>query len=243
MSTQIPYTFINDEDEEVTVHLVNCLSPDEWTVLSNVYAFLGNSYLKPMTQTETMGLTEEFWDSMPEFPHESSRKGLELLKNYARRVSEIAPYDAKTACAVEFTQLFVGPPSPAVAPWETLNGDLPAECAFGEPTYDMQRRLKHIGLTVSGENNQYADHIGIELLYISELCRQLSLLDGEDDSEARETELIGLVFDMLVTRLLTWVDTFSQRIESFAPTGYFVGLTKYVKGLAYWQVEQLHQEL
>lgn len=45
----------------------------------------------------------------------------------------------------------------------------------------MRALLRNAGLEVSNENNQYADHVGIELLYASVpcgTCAQLLLLMG-----------------------------------------------------------------
>ena len=38
----------------------------------------------------------------------------------------------------------------------------------------MRERLRALGLELCNENNQYEDHVGIELLYLSELCRRAS---------------------------------------------------------------------
>ena len=53
----------------------------------------------------------------------------------------------------------------------------------------MQRLLREAGLEVSNENNQYADHIGIELLYASVLCqRAAEACDAGDETRASELE-------------------------------------------------------
>ena len=56
-----------------------------------------------------------------------------------------------------------------------------ATVGFDQATFEMRVLLRNVGLEVSIENNQYADHVGIELLYTSALCgtcAQLPLLVG-----------------------------------------------------------------
>lgn len=56
-----------------------------------------------------------------------------------------------------------------------------ATVGFDQATFEMRVLLRNAGLEVSIENNQYADHVGIELLYTSALCgtcAQLLLLVG-----------------------------------------------------------------
>ena len=43
------------------------ISASEWQTLSEAYAFLGNSLLKPMSQTSDAGLSPEFWEAFPTF--------------------------------------------------------------------------------------------------------------------------------------------------------------------------------
>ena len=42
-----------------------------WKTLSEAYAFIGNSLLKPMTMTSTVGLDPAFWEAFPSFDDEA----------------------------------------------------------------------------------------------------------------------------------------------------------------------------
>ena len=74
--------------------------------------------------------------------------------------------DVLTEVCVEYTRLFVGPPSPAVAPWETFYRAKRCNEGFGVATFAMRDELRKAGLEVKNENNQYADHMGLELLLL-----------------------------------------------------------------------------
>ena len=84
----------------------------------------------------------------------------------------------------------------------------------------MQRELAAAGLEVSNENNQYADHIGLELLLLSELVRRSA---GSGDL----AEPLRFVDE----RLLPWVDRFSAAVRAEAYGGYYAGLAALASSL------------
>lgn len=144
---------------------------------SEAFAFIGNSLLKPMSQTEEVGLEPAFWAQFPDFGDERVTAALAALGDFAVRAQERqdAGENMVERVSVEYTKLFIGPPRPAAAPWETFyRGDGHAEAAvgFGQATFEMRELLRQNGLAVSNENNQYADHMGIELLLLSVLARR-----------------------------------------------------------------------
>lgn len=141
---------------------------------ADAFAFLGNSLLKPMSQTQDVGLDPEFWLAFPKFDSD-------LVVEYIGRCTEFADgafvaasmgRDMVEEVSVEYTKLFIGPPAPVAPPWETMNREEGVSVGFGQPTIDMQNILRDMGLEVNNANNQYADHIGLELLTLSEMCRR-----------------------------------------------------------------------
>lgn len=118
--------------------------------------------------------------------------------------------------SVEFTHLFVGPPRPSAYPWETFYRGEGITNGFGHATLEMKQALQEIGLKLDNKNNQYEDHIGIELLYISELCSK-----GIDAVVAHKS--------FIEAHPLSWIDKLQASIHAEIPGGYFdlvVGLTK-----------------
>ncbi|OUO91731.1 hypothetical protein B5F40_02520 [Gordonibacter sp. An230] len=198
-----------------------------WKELSEAYAFVGNSLLKPMTQTSDVGLDPAFWKAFPTFGSPDVAGACTDLAAYAHAAREAAASDGcdpVERCAVEYTRLFVGPPSPAAPPWETMHrGGAAAGGAavgFGEATFDMRRRLREAGLEVRNENNQYEDHMGIELLYLSVLCARAAeergALAAKGGSSASDE-----VVSFIETHLLAWLSSLCIAVEDAAPSGYF----------------------
>lgn len=224
-----------------------------WKDLSEAYAFVGNSLLKPMTQTSDIGLDSAFWEAFPTFGSSEVAGVCAALAAYARAAREAAASDGRDAverCAVEYTRLFVGPPHPAAAPWETMHragGAIAggATVGFGQATFEMRALLREAGLEVKNENNQYEDHIGIELLYLSALCARAA--KGEEGAveekvtpaitdpsaaataTAAEVEPLsvtegsaaGKVASFIETHPLAWLPSLRAAVEDAAPDGYF----------------------
>lgn len=180
-----------------------------WADLSDALVFLGNSLLAPINRDEPIGIEPTFWTLFPTFDDEAIAHAVEACSAYA---ASAQPEDenATQHIGVEFAKLFVGPPKPAAAPWETTwrgNGSV----GFGESAVRMRNLLASVHLGVFNENNQYPDHMGIELLYASVLCARID----EGASEASELR------DFLQEHPLTWITPFREAVSQAAPSGYY----------------------
>ena len=203
-----------------------------WTNYAEALAFVGNSMLAPMNQTGTVGLEPEFWTEFPDFGDEPIARALAACQEYAREAQEFAQSggDAVQRASVEYTKLFVGPPRPAAAPWETMHRGEGVTVGFGQATFDMQRLLREAGLEVSNENNQYADHIGIELLYASVLCTRAAQA-AEAGDDAVQAQVAGQLAGFATEHPLGWIDKLAAAVDEAEPTGYFAKLIALAKAL------------
>lgn len=158
----------------------------DYEQLADALAFCGNSLLSPMTQTANIGLDSSFWDAFPTFGSNSVAAAAEECAAWSRRfVAQHGSIDNAAAnCAIEFTHLFIGPPRPAAAPWESMYQDTEngaeSSVGFGEPTFEMRAILREHGMEISNKCHQYEDHMGIELLLLSELCRRAAQGDSKN---------------------------------------------------------------
>lgn len=184
-----------------------------WTDISEALAFLGNSLLAPMNQTARYGIDPSFWHAFPDFGDDAVAKAIADCQAFAEQQSfEAGECDLIREISVEYTRLFVGPPSPAAAPWETFYRSDGVSVGFGEATFEMQQLLREAGLQVSNENNQYADHIGIELLYLSVLCERAA-------QGAREEA--GACASFAARHPLSWISKLNARVFEESPEGYY----------------------
>lgn len=214
----------------------------EWVTYSQVFAFLGNSLLSPMKQTSDAGMDPAFWASFPDF-------GDDAVASACKRCGEAASgivargmregREAAELASTEFTRLFIGPPNPAAAPWESFyRSKSENPVGFGQATFEMRDLLRAAGLQVINENNQYEDHIGLELLYLSELCRR------------RAEEAFGCLSDDGVcgdeavrafakSHPLGWIEALRSAVQESHPQGYIDGIL----GVAEASLESLSADL
>ena len=207
------------------------MTGEEWMVASQLYAFLGNSLLSPMSRTESVGLNPAFWRELGGLLDGALTDSAESLASWAERASaDAARFETVQRVSVEFTKLFVGPPKPAAAPWESANGPVDSHVGFGEATFAMRERLRALGLELCNENNQYEDHVGIELLYLSELCHRASeeASGAACDAAAPDAEEIA---SFIREHPLAWVPRLREKVAASQPEGYFIRLLDVVLAL------------
>jgi len=194
-------------------------SAEELSGLSQVFAFVGNSLLKPVNQTPKVGLDPAFWAEFLDFDDAAVAAAVNACKAFAQ--AGAAEGEAfETRVAVEFTRLFIGPPKPAAAPWESFYR-AGGGTGFGQATFEMRALLRDAGLEMTGENNQYADHIGIELLLLSVLLERAAAGEGTVEAAA--------VFAH--AHPASWMTEFRAKVQAEAPDGYHAHLLALAEAL------------
>lgn len=182
--------------------------------LARALAFVGNSFLAPMSQTSDAALDRAFWAAFPDFGSEEAACALDGLFAWAAEGENVPRAERVRAVSVEYARLFIGPPEPAVAPWESFYVQEGVTNGFGEPTFRMQERLRDAGLEVSNENNQYADHIGIELLYCSALAQRAT------SNGLAKAEEAALLKSFVEADLVPWFGQFAAALHKEGATYY-----------------------
>lgn len=213
------------------------LGPSAWELLSERFAFLGNSLLDPPTHDTALGLHEQFWDAFAAglvevgCANERVVSGVDHAQRFARRMA-VDGGNALGSVRMEHARLFVGPPRPAAPPWETFYAQpgCLGEAGFGRATFDMRRILRQAGLEVRGANNQYADHIGLELLYVAALCGRFACAAPSADEVAM---LVGFVEE----HPGAWAPAFCTAVKEAAPDGYYRCIAEMVEGLCRFLVQ------
>ena len=195
------------------------LEPDFWLqfpVLEDQHVRASCEKLAKWAKTYKGIPTKEGAESIEESVKDrKSQEDLTIQQNLATH-QNLETQRKVAGVSVEFTHLFVGPPRPSAYPWETFYRGEGITNGFGHATLEMKQALQEIGLKLDNKNNQYEDHIGIELLYISELCSK-----GIDAVVAHKS--------FIEAHPLSWIDKLQASIHAENPGGYFdlvVGLTK-----------------
>ena len=196
-----------------------------WLDLADAFAFLGNSLLAPMSRTGSLGLDPELWESMPTLDKADLEAKLGSMAGYVSDFSD--EEEAVRQVSVEWTHLFVGPPKPACSPWETYYRREGVTSGFGAATFEMREILRNLGLKADGPSNQFEDHVGIEFLALSEMCRRMA--EGGEEAFGGERG----IRDFLEQHLLYWLPALARNVVAESPNGYFAGLLAYAGRLAF----------
>lgn len=224
----------------------NSMSSDFWRDMSEALAFVGNSLLAPMSQTGDVTLNPSFWDRFPCFGDDGVKDAVNEFKEWSlevQKVSEVSESpDPVQVASYEYAKLFMGPPSPYAAPWETFYTEGSGGYGFGRPTFEMRELLRQSGIKLSNPNNQYEDHIGIELLYMSVLCSKMEeLVQGVVEESAvdvldlppdpRISDLSRDMRDFAHNHPLSWIGSLRGKVDECFPGGYISHLTNLANAL------------
>lgn len=85
------------------------------------YSFFGNCLLRPVDEEQSNLLTTTFWQDFP-FPGGlDTEQGLKSMIRFLQEKQQTSePADLLKQTRVDYAQLFMGPPRPLAAPWETV---------------------------------------------------------------------------------------------------------------------------
>lgn len=234
------------------------MDEQSWQQLESAYAFLGNSLLAPISQTERFGLDHRFWENMPSFGDADLSRCLGDLAAFACSAQERGDSldDVVTEISVEWTHLFVGPPEPACSPWETYYRREGVKSGFGAATFEMLDVFHGLGYGPAGQSKQFEDHVGFELLAMSLLCRAaaqavcdparscdgtqaLSVEHGLDGRPINES----YVLDVLLKHPAWWIGRLARAVAEESPGTYYALLLAYATRLLAWHEERLLEDL
>lgn len=190
-----------------------------WDALSWAYAFLGNTLMEPMTQGSRAALDVSFWDTFPDFGSDKVAERLDECADFVAGLLASYGEDAATRTSVEFARLFVGPPEPAAAPWEGAYREGFDIGSSADPAQDMKRLMDEIGIALDPAEVPHLDHLGIELLYLSEICHR------------QQPESVGFI----VEHPLAWIDAFTAQVEAAAGEGFYLHILHVIKEVLHYQ--------
>lgn len=207
-------------------------SQEDWQAYSEAFAFIGNTLLAPLSQTRGPALDPGFWRSFPNFGSVVLEDELESMADYVADVVAHPVNDPVTDTSVEYTRLFVGPPRPAAAPWETMHSAGGTNVGFGRATHEMRELMRCAGVTLAQINKQYEDHMGLELLYLSVACANHATGGLQPPFDR------GSIVRFVHAHPLAWIGKLAESVESAAQGGFFSHVLTIEKALLKRFVEE-----
>ncbi len=204
----------------------------------SIYNFLASLFIKnpELNFIESLKIffdrleKEKIYNSFPE----KMAKGFENMSNYIKKnnlnLDELA---------IDFTRLLrpYRPDLPPNPPYESVyRGD---EQVFSDTTSKVIQYYRDIGL---GMNNDYQgeppDHIGIELDFMSNLCR-MEAKEWEKGDVSKSLSLLNNENKFLQEHILTWVFVLCKQIKKYGKTDFYRGLAESTESWVTFDNEQI----
>lgn len=141
------------------------------------------------------------------------------LEAGARRLGEAFAAHDLQALLVDYTRLFMGPPSPLAAPYGSiwLSGE---NAVMQESTVALQGLYGEAGFEVDEELGEMPDHVAVELefLYLLTFKQNEARRAGEEVAIAAWDQLHDL---FLRGHLGAWIAPFTQAVQAQAQTAFY----------------------
>ncbi len=140
------------------------------------------------------------------------KEGVEIIREFAANFSDVE--EIERAIRQEYTAVFIGPFSDYVSPYQsTYEGENP----YGPVTLRIKEKYKKFGYKY--DYNEPADHIGVELAFMAESCREF--LNGNKDELIKQNEMLN--------EIEGWVFKFCEKIEKHPEAKFYRGIAKILK--------------
>lgn len=209
---------------------------DIWNLRTSLYGFLANSLLEPIQGPFTKVFTRECWEGFPvECANLRMESGLELLIDCSSKLEVLSEEEAKELVMVEYTELFLGPGLPSAPPWESLYRTN-EKIHFGWATFEMRQLLDKNGLESKRKDQQPEDHMGLQLMLLSVLSKQLTSLEA-DQQVSRIKEQISFINE----HLLSWIPELTRDAKENGTIGFYGGLIEFIWGILLWDRELMQE--
>jgi len=205
-----------------------------WSLRTSLYGFLANSLLEPIEESEVLKRT--FWEQFPvECANGQMESGLEQLLNCTSKLEILSDVEAKEQVMVEYTELFIGPGLPSAPPWASLYRTN-EKIHFGWTTYEMRQLLEKNGLESKRKDQQPEDHIGLQLMLLSVLTKELTTLEV-DEQVVQVKEQISFIKE----HLLSWIPELTRDAKENGTIGFYGGLIELIWGILLWDRELMQE--
>jgi TorA maturation chaperone TorD len=157
---------------------------------------------------------KDLMEGLIEFPKQKEiEEGAEILKNLAKEFSNVD--DFERFVRQEYTAVFIGPYSYHASPYQSsYEGDSP----YGKVTLRIKEKYIEFGYKYS--YSEPADHIGVELAFMAESCKELLKGNLEEIKKQRE----------FIKELEKWVFRFCDEVENHPEARFYKGIAKILRG-------------
>ncbi len=161
-------------------------------------------------------------DSSLDIPSEEIKEGLNTMRKYVEYAIKRDLKEVELELAVDYANIFLGvkkkPPHPSESVYKT-------GLLMQEPYEEVLHAYWDAGVNVVKEFKEPADHIAIELQFMSYLCRKAQEALQQNNKED-VLKYLKMQKDFLEKHLSQWVPKLAKDIEESADTDFYRGFGK-----------------
>lgn len=205
------------------------LELEQATAREDLCRFLAACHYEP----DTAFAEEKVFDSMAA----AARRLDPQLEAGARRLGEAFAAQGLQELLVDYTRLFMGPPSPLAAPYGSiwLSGE---GTVMQESTVALEGLYGEAGFELDEELAEMPDHVAVELefLYLLTYKQNEARRAGEEVAIAAWNQLHEL---FLRGHLGAWIVPFTQAVRAHAQTAFYRELAALTARFVQMEVERL----
>jgi TorA maturation chaperone TorD len=181
---------------------------------------------------------EVFFDVPFAAEQRETQVGLEILQQWAGKGLSRKAFERIQA---DYTRLFIGPGKVLAAPWESVHfGKEPL--IFQPRTLDVRAWYRRFGLETEKLYQEPDDHIGLELIFVSNLAT-LALKALQDSDQQRLQELLDAQREFASEHLLRWGPAWTKLVKKHAATDFYRGIAHLTHGSLLALAETLQIEM
>ena len=189
---------------------------------------------------ETLIKDEVFSEAPFGEEHTEVQRGVELLSRWSKENANGISNAEFDLIKQDNLKLLIGLDVMPAPPWESVYFS-DKHMLFQEQTLQVREWYARFGLQIERLNQEPDDHIGLELLFVSQLASSaLHVID--DDTNVCET-LIQAQRDFFTEHLLRWGPAWAKLVKQHAETDFYRGIAHLTHGALLAAAETLKVKL
>jgi anaerobic sulfite reductase subunit A len=157
-----------------------------------------------------------------DIPDEEIKEGLNIMKKYVENAIGRDLKEVELELAVDYANIFLGvkkkPPHPSESVYKT-------GLLMQEPYDEVLNAYWDAGVNVVKEFKEPADHVAIELQFMSYLCRKAQEALEKNDKE-NLLKYLRMQKDFMEKHLIQWIPQLARDIQESADTDFYKGFGK-----------------
>jgi TorA maturation chaperone TorD len=167
---------------------------------------------------------EAVFEDIPFGNDPSLSEGIALIQNWSAEHPVAEGADWFESLLEDYTRLFIGPDKVLAPPWESVfvqEGRL----VFTETTLNVRHFYRRFGFELENLHKEPDDHIGLELVFLSNLAN-LALQTLETGQSEEYQRYVQAQADFYQAHLGRWAMAFFNQLFDYARTDFYRGLAR-----------------